>query len=402
MRRLLLFAALGPALAATGCSEEIVFSDDDPWRDPTSYPDPARGLVFVTNSYDDTITWLDYDTLAPIFTQPVGRLPPEREGPHHGAALPDGTAYFVGLSNYVPGSGTGPHGSHGTGAVDGYLLKYRLPDHVLVGEVRVGRNPGDVRITRDGRYVLQSHFDLLKILEHADSGDLEKMRAPLAVVDAEAMERVALVDVCVTPHGIGVDPRRDVVWLACYGSDELAAVTLAPPWTVERFPVGPGVVNPMQPTYGPYAVAVSPADGRVWVSCLSSRDLRVFDPETRTWDARGPVPLGGAPFFGDFLDDGARFVVPSQGDNALVFVDTATLAPSTMPLPDEACAPLYGPHAAVLHPSGDKLIVVCEGDHTTPGSSSVAVVDLRSAPSVTTYHRVGLFPDDAVVIRPRP
>ena len=121
------------------CSETVVFSDDAAWVDPKEYPAVGEGKILVTNSGDDTLSWLDLETLEPVFEEPIGRLPPEREGPHHGVAAKDGKSFFIGISNVVPGGGSGPHGSHGTGTAQGYLLKYDVATHRARG--RDARRP---------------------------------------------------------------------------------------------------------------------------------------------------------------------------------------------------------------------------------------------------------------------
>src|SRR5262245_43560102 len=140
-RSLGLVLALG--LVSFACSETVVFPDDPAWQEPVTCPPTGNPRVLVTNSGDDTLSWIDLGPGAPdswpVCTEPVGHRPPEREGPHHGAATASGSAYFVGLSNFVPGSGSGPHGSHGTGNVRGYLLKHDGVTHELVDDTLVDR-----------------------------------------------------------------------------------------------------------------------------------------------------------------------------------------------------------------------------------------------------------------------
>ncbi len=391
-------AACAGVLAGGGCKEEVVFHNDDPWNDPTPYPSIGNGKILVTNSGDDSLTWFDLDTLEPVFDEVVGFYPPEREGPHHGATALDGSAYYIGLSNFVPGSGSGPHGSHGTGSSSGYLLKYDPATHRLADYAIVDRNPGDVRITPDGSMVLQSHFDLLKIQEFLE-GKVPDMDSRLAVIDADSMTKLAMIPACPAMHGIAVSADSHEAYVTCWASDELAVVDLTDlttPFTFERFPVGPGLNDPTMPSYGPYAAAVSPVDGSVWVSCLETGDVRVFDAATRTWDeTRGPVVTGGAPFFGDFTADGARLYVPHQGDNAIAVIDPAVGgAPvQQIALPGAACDK---PHGLMITPDDAHLLVVCEGDHLGPGT--VAVL-MREPAAVQTFFEVGVFPDDLILLR---
>jgi YVTN family beta-propeller protein len=159
-RRACSSAALLAALA--GCPldpaalPELAFDipAEDAWARPPGLPPPApgEGRIYVTNNLDDTVSVVDLDAAlsgapAVIGTVPVGLVPVEREGPHHCAAAPAGDFYFVGISNFVPGSGFGPHGVHGAGTADGHMLKVRADDHTLSASVRVDPNPGDVRLS---------------------------------------------------------------------------------------------------------------------------------------------------------------------------------------------------------------------------------------------------------------
>jgi DNA-binding beta-propeller fold protein YncE len=117
---------------------------------------------------------------------------------------------------------------------------------------------------------------------------------------------------------------------------------------------------------------------------------------TRTWDeTRGPVVTGGAPFFADFTADGSLLYVPHQGDNALAIIDPAVGgAPvQQVVLPRTACD---NPHGTIVTPDELHLLVVCEGNHTGPGT--VAVL-LRDPAAVETFFEVGVFPDDLILLR---
>lgn len=370
----------------------VEYGADDHWADQRDIPPIGNGKLLVTNSGDDTLSWIDLDSLEVVFKEPVGRIVAEREGPHHAAAMPDGSAYFVGISNFVPGAGSGPHGTHGTGTVPGYLMKFDTETHEVLGEVQVDRSPGDVRITPDGRFVVQSHFDLLKIQEALQAGGtLEDMNATVAIMRTDPFELVEKVEVCPAAHGLAADD--DFVYVACWGSDELAIISLAD-FSVERFPVGAGAPDPTAPNYEPYGIAIAPGGDEVWVSCLRTGDLRVFDTATKTFDP-DPISMGGgAPFFGDFLDDGSRFYVAVQGANRLGVVDTTTRAVTMIDLPfPEVCE---APHAVLVLPGEERALVVCEGNHVDPGA--IAVVNI-AAGGVEDAVEVGVYPDDVVLIQ---
>jgi DNA-binding beta-propeller fold protein YncE len=390
-------------LAAACGDDKVVFDSDEPWQSQTDWPGIGSGKIMVTNSGDDTLSFLDPQTLEPLYRAPTGRVPAEREGPHHGAASPDGHFYYVGISNVVPGGGSGPHGSHGTGTVDGYLLRYECETNAPAGELRVARSPGDVRTTPDGRFVLQSHFDLQTINEARENGeDLSEIKSELAVVDAETMERVAMIPVCPAGHGVGLAPDGSAAYVSCWGSDELGIVPLGDEPSedaeVVRVPIGEAPGDPGDPEFGPYAATVSPDGNEVWVSNLEGRSLSVFDVESGAFDAERFTPLNGAPLFAAFSEDGERLYVPVQNPDTLVTIDRATgNTVSVLAFDREQCR---APHGTQVLAGGESLAVVCEGDHMGPGS--VVRVDLTAEePAVEESFEVGVYPDDLVFIPER-
>lgn len=383
-----------------GCGENVVFSTESPWDETGDWPGIGSGKILVTNSGDDTLSFLDPVTLEPVYRAATGRIPAEREGPHHGAATDDGAYYFVGISNYVPGSGSGPHGSHGTGSVDGYLLRYDTATNQPAGELRVDRSPGDVRLSPDGRYVLQSHFDLQSILEAVSSGeDPRLLTTPLAVTDPDTMERIAMIPLCPAAHGMGLAPDGSEAYVCCWGSDELAVVPLSDPGNdtvVARVPVGPGGGDPTAPTYGPYAATVSPDGAEVWVSNLEGKSMSVYLAADGGFDPARTVTFPGSPLFASFSAVGDRLYVPVQAPDSLTTIDPATgQVIDTLSFSPGDCT---APHGTLLLEDPTTLALVCEGDRKAPGT--VVRIDLSApdAPQVAGSFEVGVYPDDLVFI----
>jgi DNA-binding beta-propeller fold protein YncE len=396
-------ALLALAAPSAGCGDgKVVFDSDDPWRSQSDWPGIGAGKIMVTNSGDDTLSFLEPDTLEPVYRAPTGRVPAEREGPHHGAASPDGHFYYVGLSNVVPGGGSGPHGSHGTGTVDGYLLRYECETNAPAGEVRVDRSPGDVRTTPDGRFVLQSHFDLASIFEASANGDdPRELRSTLAVIDAGSMQTVAKIPLCPAGHGMGLAPDGSAAYVTCWGSDELAIVPLgdSPSSDAEvvRLPIQEGVGgDPTAPEFGPYAATVSPDGAEVWVSNLEGTSLAVYLVESGAFDEARRIDLPGSALFASFSAEGDRLYVPTQDPHQLVTVDTATgeiLA--TLDFDNDQCE---RPHGTLLLDGGERMGLVCEGNRVDPGT--VVRLDLtgEGGPAIEEVFEVGVYPDDLIFI----
>lgn len=384
---------------------ELEYGSGTAWDSPSSLPPvgPA-GRVLITNSLEDTVSLLDLDSMGSanwgeLARIPVGLNPVELEGPHHTAVSPDGAYYYVGISNYVPGGGSGPHGAHGAGTADGYCLKMDAATNRLVASVRVDRNPGDVILSKDGRTLYQTHFDLLKIADAARRGitDERQMDSRLAIIDAQTMTRKAMVPVCPAPHAVRLSPDERRAYIACW-SDEVAIVDLAAPnYPVTRVKVATGAGNAITPRHQPYALTVSPTTGGVWVSSLASRTVQYIDPQTLAPAPARSVFLTGSPLFGTVTADGSTLYQPYQSNEALAVIDTATSAVRReIPLGPSGCANV---HQVELTPDERHGLVVCEGDHVGPGT--LHVVDLTENKVVKTV-QVGLYPDSVAILRRQP
>jgi YVTN family beta-propeller protein len=397
-------------LALAGCQDpEVIFPQAAAeWPNPVEVPPPTGERIYLTNNGDDTVSVVDAETFEEIDRAPVGLVPVEREGPHHLAVTPDGAWAFIGISNFAPGSGTGPHGSHGSGTEDGYCLKMSLADDRIVDSVRVEPNPGDVRLMPDGITVLQSHFDLLKMQEVADAGDpIEDGYARLFVIDGEKMDVIRRVTTCAAPHGIGTAADGSAVYLACWGSDEIAIVDMQTSgYEVTHVPVGPDP-RYATPNYGPYALMVSPVDGSVWLSCWMSDltpeapgEVRRFDPQTGEMDTDLVSRQLGNPMFGTFSADGSRLYVPFQLSDILSVFDptTGSQIDSVVLTDTKACVNV---HAVDLSPDESALYVVCEGNHPVSGVGTTNGTLLELDPETLEMRRfveLGVYPDDIAVV----
>lgn len=398
------------ALLACACGSAdpaLAFSQRDPWPQPSLLPAVTGPRLAITNSGDDTLSLVDAASFVEIARVPIGRNPAEPEGPHHLAATPDGRTLFVGISNTVPVNASGPHGSHGTGSVDGYLLEV----DALTGRqrrwTRVHRSPGDVRLEPGGARVWQSHYDLVTIAEVLEAmskdPDLDpdkeaawfaKMDSLVVVTDARTMERIAEVTICPASHGIAFDRTRGRTYVSCGFSDQVAMID-GGTFAVTRIDVAPDPGMPPTPRYEPYAVAVAPG-GDVWISNTGRANLglRVIDPDRLEEDAARRIDTEGIPLFGSFLEDGSRYFVVTQKPDRLLAVDPAAATiEEEIDLAELGC---LNAHTAVLSPDEESLWLVCEGDHLVePGT--LLRLDRRTL-SPTGYLTLGLFPDDVVLV----
>ena len=381
---------------------ELVFELDaaETWPAPALAPVPAagEGRILITNNLDDTVSVLDLDALllgdpAVLAQIPVGFVPVEREGPHHVVADAAGEFYYVGISNFVPGSGSGPHGQHGSGTAEGHIMKMRVDDNTLVGSVRIDRNPGDVRLTPDGSALLATHFDLLRVIDAAQNGieSGPELDSRLAIVDPVTMTRTALVSACPAAHGIGITPDSAHAVMSCV-SDEVAIVDLVD----DEHPVTRVVVldtpgTAAQPTCFPYAVTM---DGdTAWTSCFNGGELIAIDVDAGALDGRRFQLLGGIGMFGDVRD--GVMAVAHQDQDGVSFIDP--LVPELLSFRLFSRDECLLPHVARFSEEGTEVLVVCEGDKSSPGS--IVVLDAVAPHDILASEVLGLFPDDIAIAR---
>ncbi|MBM7112948.1 YncE family protein [Archangium primigenium] len=413
MKSFLLARLLAPLLLGACADTEptLDYGHPNAWPEPPVLPELGAGRIVVTNSMDDTVSLLPLDGMdtpdwGELARVPVGLNPVEMEGPHHAAFSPAGDFYYVGLSYSVPGAGSGPHGAHGTGTADGYCLKLDARTNRLVASTRVDRNPGDLVISRDGRTLYQTHFDLLRVQEVARTGGTRaQMNATLVLIDTDTMKVKKKVSVCPAPHAVRLSPDETRAYVACL-SDEIAVVRLDDPaYPVTLVPL-PQAGTPVSPRHSPYALTASHTDGRVWVSTLNGSTVYALDPATGGLVAEGAVvPEGtsplrqGIPMFGDLSADGKTLFMPYQRVEAVAIIDVTGARPvikGTIDLAPEGCLNV---HQVTLLPEGDKALAVCEGDHVGPGT--LHVLALKTG-EVTKTVRVGIYPDSVGILRRRP
>lgn len=396
------------ALASCGKTEQPVFHGGAYDADPPP-PGPLNGLFVTTDNGSDRLSAVDPATQEVKFTIPVGFIPVELEGPHHLAADPAGRFLYINLSEAVAGSGTGPHGAHGTGTIPGFILKLSTKDGSLAGFAQVDPNPGDLTISSDGKTIYVTHYDLVKLgkmtPDNPRLGD-----SNLVVVDAATMNVTKRVPLCPAAHGVRLTPDGKTLYSTC-NTDEIAVVDLSnPSLPVTRKQLVPGQLETPSCNRCPYALTVAP-DSTIWVSSLGpgagtlggNGGLDIYDPALGAFDAsRSATFVRGRGLFAAFQGTSASYeaYVPEQnpaGDKIHVYTAGAGLARTEAPpiaLDRSTC---LNAHMITLSADGTTGYLVCEGDHVGPGTFTF--LDLRSDTAVSSV-QLGVFPDGLVLIPP--
>jgi DNA-binding beta-propeller fold protein YncE len=374
----------------------------DPYKG-AAYPDqraqvvvPPAGMALVTDSRSDTLSLVDLGTGKRFASYPIGREPVTIDGPHHVAADPARGAAYVALSYPVIAGATGPHASHGSSLISGYVQKLSLDTMRPLGQVQIDANPGDIVLSQDGKRLVVTHFDLQRALKNP--GNIDAARSALAVLDPDQILPSGSPDplripLCIAAHGVTLSrPDGARAYAACYGEDVLAVADLSNPEApVKRIPLGPNA-SVGNPTYGPYAAVMSPDGKTIAVSSTVSKDVRFFDVASETFDAALTIKTQGAPYFVAWTDDSAHLYIPTQQPDALKLVDV-TQGNTELGFLD-LTSDCPNPHVADVA-GGKALFVVCEGDQTTPGD--VLMLEPLTLKTVAST-KVGVYPDAFVRI----
>ena len=387
------FVVLGAVSAFAGCSSCKTSPSESVQTGPltpgATIPTPPHRAAYVTNNGSDSVSVIDRDGDT-VTTVPIDLDPDAREAPHHLSIDVAQKAAFVALAfPPEPGKKKDPHASHGGASDVGRLVRLDLDSLAATAATLVDENPGDVILTHDRSRVLVTHFDMKRAMDVAARGAASPatMFAHLVVIDARTMKRVGSRAVCTAPHGVVTTRDDRTAFVACYGSDELAIVDLATDgFPVSRIPLGSAPGVPGVPRYGPYSVTLSPDEKLVVVADLEGQDIRIFDRASKRFVAERTVPLAAKAFMPAFID-ATTLLVPTQAPDGLARVDIeGARVTARRPLTKTECTL---PHVVKVAKDG-RAYLVCEGNHTQPGS--VLEIDKDSLATKKRWS-VGVYPD---------
>jgi DNA-binding beta-propeller fold protein YncE len=342
-------------------------------------------LAIVTNNAGDSISVLDLRAGTVAVTAPIDLDPIANDGPHHAVIDAAGEFLYTPLAYPRPTTALGPHAQHGASQLPGVLLKLRVADLSRVSTVTLESNPGDILLTPDGKRAIVSHFDLSRAIEGLRKGrPLAEVRSPIVILDTATLERSSAPAPCIAAHGMAIPTDGKTLYLACYGEDAIAVVDLEKPTDpATLWPLGASA-TPGVPSIGPYFVVLAPGEQALVVAESEGKALRMIDRATGKTTARSPLP--GAVFGPTTTRDGTRWIVPVQGPDGVHVVDATTVGvTSSRAFSAGEC---QRPHQAARH--GERIFLVCEGDHVGPGA--ILEIDPNDLSTLRRFE-VGAYPD---------
>ncbi len=282
-------------------------------------------------------------------TWEIGELPAEMEGPHGVQISSDGKFMFV---------------TTGHGFPDGKLWMYHLGPDTLVspGGVLLGNFPASLDVTPDGRYVLNSNFNL--------HGDM--VPSSISMVYSPTMTQVAQIVTCTMPHGSRITPDGKFHYSGCMMDDQLVEIDIEKKAVSRRFSVAKGKEGPLPIDGPPEAMLKMWIDGAKRVSKGATSD-----PAQVGYIAMGEMrhamePQTCSPTWTQPSFDGKSVFVACNKSDEIVEVDHASWTVK------RKIKTGRGPYNLAVTPDGKLLI------STLKPAASIEIYDIASGRILAT------------------
>jgi DNA-binding beta-propeller fold protein YncE len=232
-------------------------------------------------------------------TWEIGELPAEMEGPHGVQITADGRHMIV---------------TTGHGFPDGKMWMYLLgPDTLVAPGVLLGNFPASLDVTPDGRYALNSNFNL--------HGDM--VPSSISMVYTPTMTEVARIVTCTMPHGSRITPDGKFHYSGCMMDDQLVEIDIAKKAVSRRFSVALGKEGPLPIDGPPEAMLKMWIEGAKRVSKGETSDpAQVGYPAMGMKHAMAPQTC--SPTWAQPSASGASVFVACNKSDEIVEVDQAT------------------------------------------------------------------------------
>ena len=303
----------------------------------------------------------------------TGPLPTgDINGPHGIIMSPDRQFYYVTL---------------GHGRPYGQLLKYRVKDDAVVGQVTLGFFPATVDVTPDGNFVYAVNFNL--------HGDM--VPSSVSAVATDAMVEAARVQTCVMPHGSRINPAGTRQYSGCMMDDMLVEIDTSRFRVSRHFVLTAGkeVGMPGPPAAHPHGMAqitCSPtwaqpsADGKaVFVAC--NKGDEIVEVDATNWKLARRIAAGPGVYNLAVSKDGRLLVATNKRGQSVSVFDSKTGRELA-----RLATKRKVPDGVVITPDNLYAFVAVEGIGSEPGT--VEVIDLQVLKTVATVD----VPEQAVGI----
>ncbi|MFD4586125.1 MULTISPECIES: beta-propeller fold lactonase family protein [unclassified Streptomyces] len=214
------------------------------------------------------------------------------------------------------------------------------PTAPSVYSIPVGKSPGGVAVSPDGRWVYATTYYDPAAVSVTDTATHRTVGSPIPVGDK--------------PQGVAVSPDGRRVFVANSASDSVSVIDAATHGTVG---------NPIDVGKNPMRLAVSRDGRRAFTADAGSDSVSVIDTATHR-TVGSPIPVGDNPQGVAVSPDGRQAFTANAGSDSVSVIDTATHRTVGSPIPVGD-----NPQGVAVSPDGRRVFTA------DAGSDSVSVID---------------------------
>jgi YVTN family beta-propeller protein len=304
---------------------------------------------FITNQAADLVAVLKPASKQVIRLIPVGGRSTILDSPHYITLSHDNSYFYVSLIQ------------------EGYIEKFDVnTDYPFAkaDRMQAGLNPAHISISPDGAYGYVTNFDA--------SGTERMVRkfttSPMQVIDTVTDIKMK------APHGMAMSSNGQLLFITSQLGEYIFKIDLSNFEIINSAPVDPSVPPTGNGTglFKPYQAILSPDNSKLFVSCVSANQVRVYNSSDLSLITT--IPVGANPLLMKITNDGNYLFVCNRNNNSVTIINVSTLSVQTT-----VTEVGIQPHGVDFTADGQYAIIACEtqsgfdGHHPQVGSKKIGV-----------------------------
>lgn len=306
----------------------------------TNVPNNEKG--FITNQSADVVAVIKPNDKQVIRLIPVGGRPSTIDAPHYITLSPDNKFFYVSLIQ------------------EGYVEKYDVTTHTQIGRMQAGLNPAHIVISPDGSTGFVTNFD---------ASGTERTVRKFNTETMQVMEQLS--DPMMTaPHGMALSNDGQYLYVTSQIGEFIFKMNTNY-FSNHDSLISAQIGSLPQGSYKPYQVILSSDNNFLFVSCVASNEVRVYNSSDLTFVRSYPV--GKNPLLMKFIKNSNELFVCNRNDSSVTVINTSTHDIRTVH--DAGVQP----HGVDFTSDGQYAYIACEtqlgfdGHHPTVGSTKIGV-----------------------------
>ncbi|MBS1552889.1 MAG: beta-propeller fold lactonase family protein [Bacteroidetes bacterium] len=307
---------------------------------------------FITNQQADVVTVLKTNDKLVTRMIPVGGRSGILDSPHYITLSPDKRFFYVSLIQ------------------EGYIEKFDVNvdyPFTKTDRIQAGLNPAHIAISGDGSTGYVTNFD---------ASGTERMVRKFSTNPMQITDTVTDIKMK-APHGMAISNNGQFLYVTSQLGEYIFKINLGSFEIELSQPIDPSVPPTGNGTglFKPYQAVLSPDNSLLYVSCVSSNQVRVYNTSDLT-PATGNsiIQVGANPLLMKFTNDGNYLFVCNRNSNSVTVIrgSDRTVAATIDSVGIQ-------PHGVDFTSDGQYAVIACEtlsgfdGHHPTVGSNKFGV-----------------------------